>query len=172
MGFEICQGALQGQALGTGCVVGRLLGTGCVVGRLLGTGCVVGTNSWARAWGWLARDRACARRKAQEGSGFRAAREGLGVFAFNARSGPTPLALLGCVGDICVWGQAAGVGDRLLGTGSDGGTDSWARAWGWLARDRACARRKAQEGVSFRAAREGLGVFAFNARSGPIPLTL
>jgi hypothetical protein len=26
--------------------------------------------------------------------------------------------------------------------------------------------------VSFRAAREGSGVFAFNARSGPIPLTL
>ena len=82
--------------------------------RLLGTGCVVGTDSWARAWGWLARDRACARRKAQEGSGFRAAREGLGVFAFNARSGPIPLALLGCVGDICVWGQAAG---SLWGTG-------------------------------------------------------
>jgi hypothetical protein len=54
----------------------------------------------------------------------------------------------------CVYG----FGDRLCC-----GTDSWARA---------CARRKAQEGVSFRAAREGIGVFAFNTRSGPIPLAL
>jgi hypothetical protein len=71
--------------------------------------------------------------------------------------------------------QGTGSGDRLrtaMGTGCVVGTDSWARAWGWLARARACARRKAQEGVSFRAAREGIGVFAFNARSGPIPLTL
>ena len=39
------------------------------------------------------------------------------MFAFNARSGPIPLTLLGCVGDICVWGQAARdiLGDRLRG---------------------------------------------------------
>jgi len=54
--------------------------------------------------------------------GFRAAREGIGVFAFNARSGSIPLALWGCVGDICVWGQAAGVERLLLGTGC-GGSD-------------------------------------------------
>jgi hypothetical protein len=45
------------------------------------------------------------------------------VFAFNARSGPIPLTLLGCVGDICVWGQAA----VRQGTGCWGQAVLWGR---------------------------------------------
>ena len=37
-------------------------------------------------------------------------------------------------------------------------------------RDRACARRKAQEGEVFALCARGFRVFAFNARSGSIPL--
>jgi hypothetical protein len=118
--------------------------------RLLGTGCVVGTDSWARAWGWLTRDQACARRKAQEGE----------VFALRARG-------LGCLPSMLAparsrwrcWGAwvISASGDRLLGTGCVVGTDSWARAWGWLARDQACARRKAQGGEVFALRARGLG---------------
>jgi hypothetical protein len=44
--------------------------------------------------------------------------------------------------------------------------------WGLAPRDRACARRKARGRGCFRAMREGGEVFAFNARSGTIPLPL
>jgi hypothetical protein len=57
-----------------------------------------------------------------------------------------------CLGEVCV------------------GMDSQARARCWLARDRACARRKAQGAKGFSRGARGFLVFAFNARSGPIPL--
>ena len=40
---------------------------------------------------------------------------------------------------------------------------------GLALRDRACARRQARRGGGFRAVREGLMMFACNARSGPVP---
>ncbi len=56
-----------------------------------------------------------------------------------------------------------------------GGGLRWGRTRGHvlgvrLERDRACARRKAQEGVVFALCARGFGVFAFNACSGLIPL--
>jgi hypothetical protein len=40
---------------------------------------------------------------------------------------------------------------------------------GLALRDRACARRQALRGGGFRAVREGMMIFACNARSGPVP---
>ena len=58
------------------------------------------------------------------------------------------------------WSGEVCVGDGLVGTCS---------VFAWQ-RDRACARRKAQEGVVFALCARGFRVFAFNARSGSIPL--
>ena len=56
----------------------RLDGMGGFLGLKSAKGCFRGQAvMWAWAWGWLARDQACARRKALGGWGFRAAREGL-----------------------------------------------------------------------------------------------
>ena len=52
------------------------------------------------------------------------------------------------------------------------GTDSWVCAGCWLARDRACARRKAQGVKAFALCAMVFLVFAFNARSGSLPLPL
>jgi len=38
-------------------------------------------------------------------------------------------------------------------------------------RDRTCARRKAQKEEVFARCAKGIRVFAFNARSGPLPLS-
>ncbi len=120
---------------------------------------------------------ACAgpRLRSQEGA------RGEGVFARCARGFwclPSMLAparsrcRLGCAGWLR-WLRASWVGFRS-------GRRVWVRfalgrtrglaARCWLARDRACARRKAQGAKGFSRGARGVLVFAFNARSGPIPL--
>ncbi len=63
-----------------------LLGFGCVADGLVGV-CRV------RSGYWLARDRACARRKAQGVKAFALCAMVFWVFAFNARFGSLPLPL-------------------------------------------------------------------------------
>jgi hypothetical protein len=63
------------------------------------------------------------------------------------------------------------VGRGSLGVGALG-MDSQARAGFWLARDRACARRKAQGEKGFSRGARGVLVIASKARFGPIPLRL
>ena len=66
-----------------------------------------------------------------------------------------------------------GPGFEVLCLGSGAlGTDSWVRSGCWLARGRACARRKAQGFKAFALCAMGFLVFAFNARSGSLPLRL
>ncbi|MEY4325055.1 MAG: hypothetical protein RIS24_1226 [Verrucomicrobiota bacterium] len=170
---------IQGQALGTGCVVGRTRGHGPGVG-LRGPGpALAGRRRKARVFALRARGLGClpsmlapARSRWRCEGAWGCLHQGTRIRGQALETG----LCLGTGSEETLWagyggrhwGQAAyGSGDRLCC-----GADSWARAWGRLARARACARRKAQEGVSFRAAREGIGVFAFNTRSGPIPLAL
>ena len=139
---------------------------------LLGFGCV-GDGLVGALWVLAPRERACTRRKAQGFKAFALCARVFWVFAFNARSGSLPLppgvrgvvevaeGFLGlfsfrapCLGPVCA------------------GTGSWARAGCLLVRDRACARRKAQGFKAFALCAMGFWVFAFNARSGSLPLAL
>ncbi len=62
------------------------------------------------------------------------------------------------------------MGTGLLGVGLVG--VFWMRSGYWLARDRACARRKAQGVKAFALCAMVFLVFAFNARFGSLPLPL
>ena len=106
------------------------------------------------------RGRACARRKALERTGFRASREGMVC---------SP-SMLAPARSRCRW---VGFGDRLpLETGDRlRGADEAGRGVR-APRGRACARRKAQGRFGFSRFARGMGLFAFNARFGTVPLPL
>ena len=90
-GFKICQGVFQGCFRGQAVVWGR---TGVGVGLGLASA-GPGLRSQEGAGGW----------------GFRAAREGMRAFAFNARFGLVPLPLFRCAGGVGLCASR----DRLWG---------------------------------------------------------
>ncbi len=98
------------------------------------------------------------------------------VFAFNARFGSLPLppgALAVFEAARCLVGlgfEVLCLGLGALGMGLVGAF--WMRSGCWLARDRACARRKAQGFKAFALCAMGFLVFAFNARFGSLPLPM